>query len=80
MIHIVKVIENVIKQIWTTILGLVGMSLALYGWWEGTLTTWEAGGLATIGFALLFMRDEIPGFIKMFINAAIKKFKGGSKE
>lgn len=68
--------DNFIKGPLTSLLGLVAMIVAGYGWWQDQLTDWQAGGFGTIGFALLFMRDQIPGFITQFVKAVLKKFGG----
>lgn len=68
--------EYVIKGIFTTILGCIAMAVALYGflWVEpfgpgsANLTPWTALIIGSIGFALLFMRDAIPGFITKIFN------------
>lgn len=66
-------LQNIVKGIFTSIIGLVAMSAAGYGWWTDHLTDWQAGGLAIIGFALLFMTDKIPTFIDQFVQAVLKK-------
>jgi TRAP-type uncharacterized transport system fused permease subunit len=68
--------ENIIKSLFTTLIGIVAMSLALYGWYLDELTDWQGGALGIIGFALLFMRDQIPGFLKKFAGLALNKFSG----
>lgn len=73
-------IENIIKGFFTTILGIVIMSAASYGWYVDHLTDWQGGGFGTIGFALLFMRDQIPAFISKFATAALEKFTGKKDE
>lgn len=72
--------ENIIKGIFTTILGIAIMSAASYGWWVEHLTDWQAGTFGTIGFALLFMRDQIPAFISRFAQGALDKFTGKKEE
>jgi len=59
-------------------MGLVIMCIAFYGWWIEGWTEWEGGVVGIIGFALLWMRDKIPGYIERFINAVLSKF-GGNK-
>lgn len=73
-------LENIIKGIFTTILGIAIMTGASYGWYVDHLSDWQAGGFGTIGFALLFMRDQIPQWIGKFAGAAIEKFTGKKDE
>lgn len=63
--------ENVIKGLFTSLLGCVIMSAASYGWWIDHLTDLQGAIFGTIGFALLFMRDQIPAFISRFLNKKI---------
>lgn len=67
--------ENILKGFFTTLIGAVMMGLALYSWYMGESTDWQAGGLGIIGFAMLWMRDQIPGWIQQFFTAIIEKFK-----
>lgn len=67
--------ENILKGIFTTLIGAAAMAYSLYGWSKDELTNWQAGGLAMIGFSLLWIRDDIAGFIKRFADAALTKFK-----
>lgn len=69
-------IENFIKGPVMSLLGLVAMAASFYGWWIDYLTNWEAGGFCMVGFALLFMREEIPTFIKNFVSSITSKFTG----
>lgn len=73
-------LENIIKGIFTTILGIVIMCAASYGWWVEHLTDWQAGGFGITGFALLFMRDQIPQWIGRFASAALEKFTGKKED
>ena len=69
-------IDNFIKGPLTSVLGLILMCAAGYGWWTDELTDWQAGGAGIVGFALLFMRDKLPDFISRFFTALIEKFSG----
>jgi hypothetical protein len=63
--------ENFIKGPLTTLLGLgliVVAVVARLTEYLKDINAWEALGLAAAGFGLMFMRDEIPGFIRNFIN------------
>jgi TRAP-type uncharacterized transport system fused permease subunit len=60
--------ENVIKSVFTTLLGCVMMGVGFYGWYTDNLTDWQAVGSGVAGFALLFMRDQIPDFIRRVFN------------
>jgi hypothetical protein len=68
--------DNFIKGPLTSLMGLVLMLASGYCWFIDYLTNWEAGGAAIIGFALLFMRDKLPGFIETFFKAVLDKFSG----
>lgn len=67
--------ENVVKGLLTSILGAVMMGSAYYGWWSDGMSDWQAAVVGIIGFALLWMRDEIPAFIKEIGKAFIDRFK-----
>lgn len=67
--------ENIIKGIFTTLIGAAAMCYAFYGYIKDELTNWEAGGIAMIGFSLIWIREDIAGFIKRFVTAALNKFK-----
>ena len=71
--------DNFIKGPLTSIIGLIVMCAAGYGWYTDHLTNWEGGGAGIVGFALLFMRDKIPGFITEFFKSLLSKFGGGNK-
>lgn len=68
--------DNFIKGPLTSLLGLIIMIVAGYGWYADKLTDYQALGCAIAGFALLFMRDKLPDFIGKFFNAIIDKFSG----
>lgn len=70
-------IDNFIKGPLTSILGLVAMGAAGYGWWIDHLTDMQASGLGLIGFCLLFMRDKLPDFISRWLNKKIDDGKPG---
>jgi hypothetical protein len=62
-------LENIVKAWFTTILGMVIMGACFYGWFhKKNISDMQAisGGIA--GFAILFMRDALPGFITKFFN------------
>jgi len=67
--------ENILKGLFTTIIGAIIMGSAYYMWYMGEATSWEAGGAGIIGFALLWMRDHIPGWVTQFVTAILDKFK-----
>lgn len=70
-------IENFVKGIFLSILGLAVMTLAVYGWWTDQLTNIEAGAVLCIGFALAFMRtkldDLVTAFFRKFFGIESKK-------
>lgn len=72
--------DNFIKGPLTSLLGLVAMGAAGFGWWLDHLTDWQAGVLGIVGFALIFMRDQIPGFLTQFFQAILKKFGGSGPD
>lgn len=72
--------ENIFKSIVTTLIGAVIMGSAYYGWYTDHMTDWQAGGAGIVGFALLWMRDQIPAFISQFVKATIGKFIGKKEE
>lgn len=71
------IFENFIKGPLTSLIGVVIMCAAAYGWWIDHLTDWQGGAFGIIGFALLFMRDNIPALIMEFVKTIIAKFGGG---
>ncbi len=71
--------ENFIKGSLTSVLGLLMLGFASYGWYTDHLDNYEGMGFGIASFALLFMRDKLPEFIGKFFNAVIEKFFGGGK-
>ena len=62
-------LENAVKSWFTTFLGITIMGACFYGWFHTkNLSDMQAlsGGIA--GFALMFMRDALPGFITKIFN------------
>lgn len=52
-------LENIIKGLFTTLLGIAAMCYAGYGWHVEWLTDWQATSIATVGFCLMFLRVKI---------------------
>lgn len=71
--------ENIIKGWFTTIMGMVAMGFALYGYAIEGWTWQEAGGLFALGFTLLYMRDKISEWISQFVKAILEKFGAKKK-
>lgn len=69
-------IENIIKGPLTSIAAFIFGCALGYGWWIGTVTDVQAiiGGIAV--FALIWMRDTLPGYIGQFFIAVIEKVTG----
>lgn len=69
-------IENFIKGPLMSFFAFAIMVAIGYGWWIGTVTDAQGvfGGIA--GFALLFMRDDLPKYISRLFNALIERFTG----
>lgn len=65
-------LENIIKGIFLSLLGLAVMTLAVIGWWQEMITNLEAGAVLCIGFALAFMRSKLDDLVSAFF----KKFFG----
>lgn len=66
--------ENLIKSWFTSLIGAVAMSLALFGWWYDQLTDWQGIALFSIGFMLLWMKDKISAFIEETFKVALNKY------
>lgn len=64
--------ENIIKGVITSLIGLVAILGAGYGYWNHHLSETPSAVIALVGFILFGMRDEIPGFVRQ----VIKKFIG----
>lgn len=64
--------ENTIKGLFTTVIGMVLMVLAVYGWWEDHVSDTQAIVIGVAGFALMFLRvkleDTILDAIKNKLN------------
>lgn len=69
-------LDNFIKGPLTSILGLVLMAAAGYGWYTEWLTDLQGAGGGIVGFALLFMRDKLPVFLSSLFTGLIEKFTG----
>jgi len=69
--------ENLVKGVFTSALGMVLMIGAGYGYWNHHLNEWPAGVIGMIGFSLLWIRDQIGGFISQFVSSVLKKFFPG---
>ena len=65
-------LENAVKSWFTTLMGCAVMGVCFYGWYHTkNLSDWQALIGSTAGFALLFMRDALPGFITRIFNKKI---------
>ncbi len=70
-------IENVGKNIWTTVIGclLMGASSGLVIYSQivelPNMKLWVMGLVFVAGFALLFMRDKLPTYIDIFTKKKI---------
>lgn len=68
---------NILRGPLTSLLGFLVMAFCAYGWlWEDWLTAWEAGVTSIVGFALLFMKDDLPGLVKRLVDILMEKLKG----
>lgn len=67
-------LDNFIKGPLTSLIGLVFMLSAGYGWWIEWLTDLQGAVAALAGFTLLFMRDKLPDFITQLVTALLDKF------
>ena len=72
-------IENFIKGPLTSLLGLIMMAAAAFGWYIDYLTDWQGIGAGIAGFVLIGMRDKLPDFISQFFKVLLDKFSGKSK-
>lgn len=66
-------IENFIKGPMTTLLGFLLMCTAALAWFTkidliNEITDIQAGGCFGLGVALVFMKDELPGFIRRWVG------------
>lgn len=71
-------IENVGKNIYTTIIGAVLMSMSVavvfLEWFFGKKSpaeAWQVAAVFVLGFALLFMRDKLTSYIDVFARKKI---------
>jgi len=69
-----NLIENFIKGPLTSLLGLVIMCVACYGWYMDSLNDWQSIIALTVGFSLLFMKDKLPEYVGSFFKGVIGKF------
>lgn len=75
--------ENLFKSWFTTLLGAGILLVVMYEIFVAQaprLTRTEAIWVAIAGFALMFMKDAISGWINQAVTAAIDKFSGGKKD
>lgn len=69
--------ENVLKSWFTTLLGAAVMVLAIYEYWiDDNMTIAQAGIMFAAGFALMWMRDSISGWIGQLFGVLVEKIKG----
>lgn len=61
--------ENIFKSIVTTLIGTVIMATACYKWYLSEQINLQLGIALAIGFAMLWMRDSLPGFITTYFNS-----------
>jgi len=68
-----NVFDGILKGIVTSVLGLVIMGLAVYGWIWGDwfISDNQAMVFGGIGFALLFIREKLADLIIDFIKSKI---------
>ncbi len=75
--------ENVVKNIWTTIIGCIIMGVSAFAFmapWFIVLPVtppdaWKLIATFFVGFALLFMRDKITTYIDIFTKKKIDSSK-----
>ncbi len=72
--------ENVVKNIWTTIIGCILMGVSGFTFmvqWFVVLPVkpevWQLISVFFLGFVMLFMRDNLKSYIDRFTNKKIDK-------
>lgn len=63
-----RLLENFIRGPLTTLLGLAVMMASMILWFFEMLSDTQAIVFGVLGFLFVFMKDEIPGFIRSFIK------------
>jgi hypothetical protein len=64
--------ENILKGPVMSTIGTVAMAGSIYAMITGTLPAqWEGAVVFGLGFSCLFMKDQIPGWIKRIVNKNI---------
>lgn len=72
-------IENFFKGPLTTLIGFIAMITAGYLWFSGQISDWKAGAAVLVGFALMFMRDQVPGMITQAVKAILGRFSNNKQ-
>lgn len=66
-------LTNFLKGPLSSILGIVIMAASIFAVIDSRIEVmWEGAIVFALGFMLLFMRDEIPGFIKRIFTKKLK--------
>lgn len=68
-------VQNIIKGIFTSVIGAGVICLAGYGWWIDHLSDWQAGIFAFIGCILFLTPDKIPSFVDQFVQTLLNKIR-----
>lgn len=66
-------VENVFKNLFTTLFGCGVMCLSIYAGWIEKVEWWQASLGCGAGFAFLFMKDDIKVYISKFVGKKIDK-------
>jgi hypothetical protein len=65
-------IDNFLKGPMTSLLGFSVMVASVIFWFMDKIETEHAAGASAVGFVLLFMKDQMPGFISKWFNKKIE--------
>ena len=60
--------DRIIKGYLMPIFGFALMVMAAVGWWQYEVADMTAASIATVGFAIVYMRNSLPTYIKKVIN------------
>lgn len=64
--------DRIIKGYLMPIFGFAIMVMAAFAWWSDEVNDMTAGIVATIGFAIVYMRNSLPTYIRKVINKKLQ--------
>ena len=66
--------KNIVTGWFTTLLGMVLMTVSVYAWWEDD-SWWQIGAPFVGGFILISMQDKLSDFLNNLLGVILQAIK-----